>query len=213
MPGVSCGDMGPKMGYHSKNNGWCTFDNVRIPRENMPMRYVEVDREGGYSILGDLRALYSVMMDIRVQLLHGSYVALQRALTIGLRYSVCRRQFKNTTGSREETKLLDYQTQQMKLFPLLAQSYGMGLAHKYVLDKYQKLMEDVKKGEFGLLDELHHFTSGMKSVFTQASFDGLLQIRQSVGGAGYSAWSGLPYCIDDWSPACTFEGDNTVMAQ
>lgn len=111
MPGVNCGDMGPKMGYHSKNNGWCTFDNVRIPRENMPMRYVEVDREGGYSILGDLRALYSVMMDIRVQLLHGSYVSLQRALTIGLRYSVCRRQFKNTSGSKEETKLLDYQTQ------------------------------------------------------------------------------------------------------
>lgn len=65
----------------------------------------------------------------------------------------------------------------MKLFPLLAQSYAMALSHKYVLDKYQRLMEDVKKGEFGLLDELHHFTSGMKSVFTQSSFDGLLQIR------------------------------------
>lgn len=33
LPGVQCGDMGPKMGYNSKNNGWCTFDNVRIPRD------------------------------------------------------------------------------------------------------------------------------------------------------------------------------------
>ena len=35
MTGVRCGDMGPKMGYHSKNNGWATFDHVRIPRDQM----------------------------------------------------------------------------------------------------------------------------------------------------------------------------------
>lgn len=43
--------------------------------------------------------------------------------------------------------------------------------------------------------------------------DGLLQIRQSVGGAGFTAWSGLPNLIADYSPCVTFEGDNTVMAQ
>lgn len=66
MPGIECGDMGPKMGYNSKNNGWCSFNNVRIPRDNMPMRYVSVDREGTFSVEGDTRALYSVMMDIRI---------------------------------------------------------------------------------------------------------------------------------------------------
>ena len=50
LKGVQCGDMGPKMGYNSKNNGWCTFDNVRIPRENMLMKYVKVDREGSFSV-------------------------------------------------------------------------------------------------------------------------------------------------------------------
>ena len=69
LKGVDCGDMGPKMGYHSKNNGWCTFDQVRIPRENMPMKFVSVDREGTFSIEGDTRVLYSVMMDIRTQLI------------------------------------------------------------------------------------------------------------------------------------------------
>jgi hypothetical protein len=53
----------------------------------------------------------------------------------------------------------------------------------------------------------------MKSVFSQLTNDGLLQIRQSVGGAGFSSWSGLPYLIADFSPVVTFEGDNTVMAQ
>lgn len=32
MPGVKTGDMGPKFGYHSKDNGWMVLDNVRIPR-------------------------------------------------------------------------------------------------------------------------------------------------------------------------------------
>jgi hypothetical protein len=60
---------------------------------------------------------------------------------------------------------------------------------------------------------MHHYTSGMKSVYSQICMDGLLSIRQSCGGAGFSAWSGLPYLIDDFSPVPTFEGDNTVMAQ
>jgi acyl-CoA oxidase len=60
---------------------------------------------------------------------------------------------------------------------------------------------------------MHHLTSGMKSVYTQTTMDGLMVIRQSVGGAGYSAWSNLPYLIDDFSATVTYEGDNTVMAQ
>jgi acyl-CoA oxidase len=33
MPGVSTGDMGPKLGYNGKDNGWLTFDKVRVPRD------------------------------------------------------------------------------------------------------------------------------------------------------------------------------------
>lgn len=66
MKGVNAGDIGPKIGYHSKNNGWCTFDNVRIPRDQMMMKYTKVERDGTFSINGDIRGLYSIMMDIRV---------------------------------------------------------------------------------------------------------------------------------------------------
>jgi acyl-CoA oxidase len=34
-----------------------------------------------------------------------------------------------------------------------------------------------------------------------------------LGGAGFTAWSGLPQIIVDCAPATTYEGDNTVMAQ
>ena len=66
MKGIKLGDMGPKLGYNCKNNGWCTFDHVRIPRENMPMKFIKVDREGCFSIEGDVRMLYSVMLGIRL---------------------------------------------------------------------------------------------------------------------------------------------------
>ena len=62
MKGVKLGDMGPKLGYNSKNNGWCTFDNVRIPRKDMLNKYTNVDEEGCFEIRGDVRALYSVMV-------------------------------------------------------------------------------------------------------------------------------------------------------
>jgi acyl-CoA oxidase len=91
LKGVQCGDMGPKMGYNSKNNGWCTFDNVRIPRDNLLMKYTRVDKEGAFSIEGDTRVLYSVMMEIRMRLLYFSGEALLRGTLIGLRYSVVRR--------------------------------------------------------------------------------------------------------------------------
>lgn len=104
--------MGTKMGYNSKNNGWCTFDNVRIPRDQMLMRFAGVDREGNFSVKGDIRILYVSMSNIRFQLIPHSFDYLSRGLTIALRYSAIRRQFKNNLkDTKSETKLLDYQSQ------------------------------------------------------------------------------------------------------
>ena len=38
-------------------------------------------------------------------------------------------------------------------------------------------MLDIKDEKFDLLDQLHHFTSGMKSVYTQVSLDGVFTVR------------------------------------
>jgi acyl-CoA oxidase len=110
LTGVKTGDMGPKLGYHGKDNGWLTMDKVRIPRDNMLQKFVTVDRDGSVSIQGDLRVLYSTMLMIRMMLLAASKYYFSYSLTIALRYSVVRRQFKNVSGKKEETKLLDYQT-------------------------------------------------------------------------------------------------------
>lgn len=35
MPGCEMGDIGLKVGYNTKDNGYLRFDHVRIPRENL----------------------------------------------------------------------------------------------------------------------------------------------------------------------------------
>ena len=184
--------MGPKLGFTNKDNGWLSFNNVRIPRENMLQKYVSVDREGGFGIEGDLRVMFSTMMSVRMLIIEGSSWDLSRGLVIAMRYSFVRRQFRNTAGSKEETQLIDYQTQQMKLFPLVAQCHMMAFTARYIHREYDLMMEEIKNDEFGKMDLLHHLLSGYKSLFSQKTYDGLIQIRQSIGGAGYSAWSGLP---------------------
>jgi len=92
--------MGPKIGYASKNNGWLHMTKIRIPRDQMMMKYTKVDKNGDFSIRGDTRVLYSVMMNIRTQLIYASAESLSKALIIAARYSCVRRQFKNTTGSK-----------------------------------------------------------------------------------------------------------------
>jgi acyl-CoA oxidase len=91
MPGIKTGDMGPKLGYFSKDNGWMTMNKVRVPRSQLLQRYFAVDREGSFSIEGDMRALYTTMMYIRYLLLYSSKFFLAATLLIAIRYSVVRR--------------------------------------------------------------------------------------------------------------------------
>lgn len=110
LPGVKCGNMGPKLGYTDKDNGWLVLDKVRIPKENMLSRFMAVDEDNSISIRGDLRMLYSTMMKVRNIIVIATKVMYLISLTITIRYSIVRRQFKNVSGTKEETQLIDYQT-------------------------------------------------------------------------------------------------------
>mmetsp|Transcript_16443 Transcript_16443/g.27895 ORF Transcript_16443/g.27895 Transcript_16443/m.27895 type:complete len:207 (+) Transcript_16443:443-1063(+) len=111
MAGIKTGNMGPKFGYHDKDNGWMTLDKVRVPRSNMLQRFTRVEKDGSFSINGDVRLLYSTMLKVRLQIMISGKLPLMAALTIALRYSTVRRQFRNISGQKEETQLIDYQTQ------------------------------------------------------------------------------------------------------
>lgn len=91
IKGVDTGDIGPKFGYEVKDNGWATFDHVRIPRSQMLMGMTRVEKDGEFSIVGDLRVLYSTMMLIRNRIVRLMHVGMFHALVIALRYAVVRR--------------------------------------------------------------------------------------------------------------------------
>ena len=54
------------------------------------------------------------------------------------------------------------------------------------------MIEELKYGKFKTLDILHHFTSGLKSLFSTMAYDGIETVRVNCGAAGYSVWSFLP---------------------
>jgi hypothetical protein len=51
---------------------------------------------------------------------------------------------------------------------------------------------EIKQGKFTTLNKLHHFTSGLKSLYSTMCYNGIEEIRINCAGAGYSVWSGLP---------------------
>lgn len=47
-PGIYIGDCGPKQGLNGVDNGFIYFDKVRVPRDNLLMKYSQVDDQGKY---------------------------------------------------------------------------------------------------------------------------------------------------------------------
>jgi acyl-CoA oxidase len=50
LPGITCGDVGAKAGRHGLDNGWIQASHVRIPRENMLMKWTKVESNGDVSL-------------------------------------------------------------------------------------------------------------------------------------------------------------------
>jgi hypothetical protein len=69
---------------------------------------MRVERDGSFSIVSDLRILYSTMLNTRAGMIVASSYIFMAIMTIALRYSVVRRQFRNISGQKEEVQLLDY---------------------------------------------------------------------------------------------------------
>jgi len=78
---------------------------------------------------------------------------------------------------------------------------------------YRSYQSKQSKGDSsGLLAELHAASSGLKSTTTTITSDAIEVCRKCCGGHGFSLFSGLPTLYEDTVAACTYEGENTVMA-
>uniref|UniRef100_A0A8C5GZJ5 Acyl-coenzyme A oxidase n=1 Tax=Gouania willdenowi TaxID=441366 RepID=A0A8C5GZJ5_GOUWI len=210
LPGILVGDIGPKFGFHEVDNGYLRLDNVRIPRDNMLMKYAKVEPNGTYVKPPSAKLTYGTMVFIRSMIVGESARALSKACTIAIRYSAVRHQSEIRPGS-PEPQILDYQTQQYKLFPLLAEAYAFLFVGQYMGQTYNRINGDINQGDFSELPELHALSAGLKAFTTWAANSGIEVCRMSCGGHGYSRSSALPDIYVNFTPTCTYEGENTVM--
>ncbi|XP_072414285.1 peroxisomal acyl-coenzyme A oxidase 1 isoform X5 [Chiloscyllium punctatum] len=210
LPGVVVGDIGPKFGYDEVDNGYLKLENVRVPRENMLMRYAKVMPDGTYMKPPSDKLTYGTMVFIRSMIVGDSARALSQACTIAIRYSAVRHQSELKPGD-PEPQILDYQTQQYKLFPLLVTAYAFRFVGNFMRETYHRITGDMNDGDYSQLPELHALSAGLKAFTSWVASAGIEECRMACGGHGYSRSSGLPDIYVTFSPSCTYEGENTVM--
>ncbi|GLI67460.1 hypothetical protein VaNZ11_011657 [Volvox africanus] len=212
LPGVTIGDIGPKVGYNGVDNGFLSFDHVRIPRDNMLMRFAKVTPEGRYvpPPPANSKASYATMVFVRADIVKNAGSSLGRAVTIATRYAAVRRQTAPAAGERE-LQVLDYQNCAATLLPLIACAYALFFMGEAMMAMYRQFEKDRDRGEFGALPELHALSSGLKALCTWIAADGIEECRRTCGGHGYSKLSGLPSLFQNYVQNVTWEGDNNVL--
>ncbi|XP_071697803.1 peroxisomal acyl-coenzyme A oxidase 1-like isoform X1 [Rutidosis leptorrhynchoides] len=214
LPGITVGDIGLKFGhgaYNTMDNGVLRFDHVRIPRNQMLMRVSQVTKEGKFVVSDVPRQLmYGTMVSVRQTIVADASKALSRAVCIATRYSTIRRQFGSRNGG-PETQVIDYKTQQSRLFPLLASAYAFRFVSEWLKLLYTNVKQRLADNDFSTLPEAHACTAGLKSLTTAATADGIDECRKLCGGHGYLVSSGLPELYAYYVAACTYEGENVVL--
>jgi acyl-CoA oxidase len=224
LPGVTTGDIGPKIGYNAMDNGFAQFNNVIIPRRNMAMRFAIVDEHGKYqeknkhgSDAAASKVAYITMMQVRAMIVQGAAKALAMACTITIRYSAVRKQGFATEDDKTEQQILNYTQQQHRIFPLLAASFAFFFTGrtlwKKLKDMETKLISAQSVSTKQQVSDIHASSSALKSFTTMIAADGIEECRKACGGHGFLSSSGLPELFTTYLQSPTVEGDNHMLPQ
>ncbi|KAL0381610.1 UNVERIFIED_CONTAM: Acyl-coenzyme A oxidase 2, peroxisomal [Sesamum angustifolium] len=213
LPGVEIHDCGHKVGLNGVDNGALRFRSVRITRDNLLNRFGDVSRDGKYTsslptINKRFAATLGELVGGRVGLAYSSVGVLKIAVIIAVRYSLLRQQFGPPKAP--EISILDYQSQQHKLMPMLASTYAFHFATLDLVDKYSEMK---KTHDEQLVGDVHALSAGLKSYVTSYTAKSLSICREACGGHGYAAVNRFGGLRNDHDIFQTFEGDNTVLLQ
>ncbi|KEF52327.1 acyl-CoA oxidase [Exophiala aquamarina CBS 119918] len=234
LPQVYVGDIGPKVGFNTMDNGFLLFDHLQIPHENMLARFANVDPlSGKYYQSPNPSLVYGTMTWVRSNIVLRSGRALARGVTIAVRYCAVRRQFvdRDNAAPDTETQVLDYTMVQHRLFPLLAATFALHFTGKKMIQMYQNhqaaggkaliierptgpeeapsIVYDANRA----LAQLHALSCALKALTSTIAGEGLETCRRACGGHGYSAFAGIGAWAADYLPTLTWEGDNYMLTQ
>ncbi|KAF2471649.1 acyl-CoA oxidase [Lindgomyces ingoldianus] len=235
LENIHVGDIGPKFGYNTMDNGFLLFKNVKIPHIGMLARFSRVDpKSNKYVRRGSPFLVYGTLTWIRSTIVMQAGGVLARGVTIATRYSAIRRQFQDR-DAREweggENQVLNYTMVQIRLLPLLAATFALHFTGKSMMNLYQENQKKMNAGianadsskrgagpeetESGsdLLADLHATSCGLKALSSTIAAEGLEVCRRACGGHGYSSFSGIGPWYADYLPTTTWEGDNYMLTQ
>ena len=235
LPRHHVGDIGPKFGYNTMDNGFLLFNKVKIPHQNMLARFSRVDpKTNKYMRPASPSLIYGTLTYVRSTIVQQAGSVLARGVTIATRYCAVRRQFQDRDAPEWETgenQVLNYTMVQIRLLPLLAATFALHFTGKGVIKLYQenqKRMEgdagkalDTNRGAgpeelnpgADMLADLHATSCGLKALASTIAAEGLEVCRRACGGHGYSSFSGIGSWYADYLPTTTWEGDNYMLTQ
>lgn len=233
LENIHVGDIGPKFGYNTMDNGFVLFNNVKIPHVNMLSRFSGVDpKTSKYVRPANPSLIYGTLTYIRSTIVLQAGSTLARGVTIATRYCAVRRQFQDRdapASEQGENQVLNYKMVQIRLLPLLAATFALHFTGRGMIALYeenQKRMasqgqsdqsrapgpEETSPGS-DLLADLHATSCALKAYSSTVAAEGLEVCRRAMGGHGYSAFSGVGSWYADYLPTVTWEGDNYMLTQ
>lgn len=235
LENIHVGDIGPKFGYNTMDNGFLLFNNVKVPHISMLARFSSVDKKTNRYVRPTSPSLvYGTLTWVRSTIVMQAGGVLARGVTIATRYCAVRRQFQDRDApewQKGENQVINYTTVQIRLLPLLATTFALHFTGKAMMALYtasqKKMSQDVGKvGEkqrgagpeethsgSDLLADLHATSCGLKSLASYTAVEGLEICRRACGGHGYSSFSGIGPWYADYLPTATWEGDNYMLTQ
>ncbi|RJE26880.1 acyl-Coenzyme A oxidase [Aspergillus sclerotialis] len=233
LENVYVGDIGPKFGYNTMDNGFLLFNKVKVPHVNMLARFSSVDKETNKYVRPAMPSLvYGTLTWVRSNIVLQAGSVLARGVTIATRYCAVRRQFQDRDAHEgaSENQVLNYKMVQIRLLPLLAAMYALHFTGRGVMDLYQENQKRMNakpqpgqetrgagpeelRASADLLADLHATTCGLKALASTTAGEGLEVCRRACGGHGYSSYSGIGPWYADYLPTLTWEGDNYMLSQ
>lgn len=218
-PGLLIGDIGEKIGLNGLDNGFMKFNQYRIRRNALMNKNADISADGIYTSRAPSAKKMGKMLGIlscgRVFIILKAVANLQSAVTIATRYSAVRKQFG--PSAEEEWPVIEYQTQQYRLFPYIAASFVL---HNFFISIYRDYV-DFLIGSFVLGSpheaemgaELHVVSSSGKAMCSWIARDAIQEGRECCGGHGYLKAARFGDLRNDHDANNTYEGDNHVLLQ
>ncbi|OAL48627.1 acyl-coenzyme A oxidase 1 [Pyrenochaeta sp. DS3sAY3a] len=234
LENIHIGDIGPKFGYNTMDNGFLLFNQVKIPHISMLAKYTHVDpNTNKFGRRGSPSLVYGTLTWVRSTIVMQAGSVLARGVTIATRYCAVRRQFqdRDAPAHEAETPVLNYTMVQIRLLPLLAATFALHFTGKSMMDMYQENQKKIAQGNgkggadkrgpgpeevqagSDMLADLHAASCALKSLSSTIAAEGLEVCRRACGGHGYSSFSGIGPWYADYLPTVTWEGDNYMLTQ